>query len=207
MHTQKLIIFSKAPLAGQVKTRLIPALGRSKATQLHRYMLEQTVIMASKLKNIDCELHCAPDTSHSFFNTLANKYSLKLLPQQGAQLGDKMAYAMQAALSNCLHCVIIGTDCPTMNAHYIQQAFTQLRSADVVLGPAKDGGYVLIAAKAFDGRLFSRVSWGTSQVLKQTLKNINQLQLKYHKLNTLSDVDRAEDLAYLPSQYLLKAFS
>jgi len=163
--------------------------------------------MASRLQNIDCELHCSPDTSHAFFNTLANQYSIKLLPQQGAQLGDKMANAMKTALNSGSQCAIIGTDCPSMNASYIQQAFTQLHNSDVVLGPAKDGGYVLIAAKSFDYRLFSRVSWGTSEVLKQTLENINQLQLKYHKLDTLSDIDKGEDLNHLPSQYLHRAFS
>ena len=71
MSDKKLIIFSKAPDPGLVKTRLIPALGQHKATQLYRYMLEQTVLMAHSLEGIDCELHCSPDTQHPFFNTVS----------------------------------------------------------------------------------------------------------------------------------------
>jgi len=206
MSEKKLIIFSKAPLPGQVKTRLIPALGIDKATQLHRYMLEQTVAMTSRLQDINCELHCAPDTNDVFFQYLSEKYQTHLVPQQGEQLGEKMANAMRAVLDTSLQCVIIGADCPMINESYIYQAFQQLGSSDIVLGPAKDGGYVLIGSKFFDYQLFSDVSWSTPEVLKQTIKNINHLNLKYHKLDTLSDVDTGEDLNHLSTQYLHNAF-
>jgi len=207
MAEKKLIIFAKAPIAGQVKTRLIPSLGADKATQLYKYMLEQTVIKASSLSNINCELHCAPDIHHHFFTALAKKYNIKLVPQQGLDLGEKMSAAMEAALNASSQCIIIGTDCPMMNEPYLYQAFEQLTKADVVLGPAKDGGYVLIGCRTFDAQIFSNISWSTTEVLEQTLKNINQLQLKYYKLDTLSDVDTHEDLNHLPRQFLQTAFS
>ena len=206
MSDKKLIIFSKAPIPGQVKTRLIPALGIDKATQLHRYMLEQTVAMAFRLQGINCELHGAPDINDVFFKYLSKKYQLDLVPQQGAQLGDKMAYAMKTALNTSLQCVIIGTDCPMINESYIYKAFQQLNSSNIILGPAKDGGYVLIGANVFNDLLFNDVSWSTPEVLKQTIKNINHLNLKYHKLDTLSDVDTDEDLNHLSTQYLNNAF-
>ena len=206
MSEKKLIIFSKAPIAGQVKTRLIPTLGIDKATQLHRHMLEQTVAMASGLEGINCELHCSPDINDDFFTYLSKTYQLDLLPQQGAQLGDKMAHAMETALNTSRQCIIIGTDCPMINESYIYTAFQQLDNSDVVLGPALDGGYVLIGGKVFDYQLFNDVTWSTSEVLNQTLKNINHLQLKYHKLDTLSDVDTHEDLKQLSTQYLHNAF-
>jgi len=206
MAEKKLIIFSKAPIAGQVKTRLIPSLGIDKATKLHRYMLEQTVIKVSRLNDISCELHCAPDTDHDFFNMLAEKYAIKLVSQQGLDLGERMANAMEVSLKNSSQCIIIGTDCPMMTPSYMQQAFAQLTDTDVVIGPAKDGGYVLIGCKVFNAQIFSQVSWSTTRVFKQTVKNINQLHLKYYKLNTLSDVDIDEDLNHLPSQFLQTAF-
>lgn len=205
-HNKTLIIFSKAPISGQVKTRLIPDIGQNKATQLHQYMLEQTVVMASKLKDTSCELHCSPNTEHVFFKHLSEKYNIKLLPQHGVQLGDKMAYAMKNALKESSHCVIIGTDCPFIDDAYIEQAFDALTHSDVVLGPANDGGYVLIGSTIFNTELFSDVSWSTPEVLPQTIKNLNLLQLKYHKLNALTDVDTIEDLEHLSAQYLHNAF-
>ena len=207
MNSKKLIIFSKAPIPGQVKTRLIPALGEIKATQLHKYMLTQTVEMSTHLKDIDCELHCAPNTEHDFFRQLTTQYGIRRQPQHGSHLGEKMAYAMNTALQTHSQCIIIGTDCPHIDTQYIQQGFDQLLDSDVVLGPATDGGYVLIGSKAFDYQLFNDIDWSTSKVLQQTLKNINHLQWKYHKLDTLSDVDTHDDLAHLSSQYLDNAFS
>jgi uncharacterized protein len=206
MPAKKLIIFTKAPIAGQVKTRLIPSIGVDKATKLHKYMLEQTVNKASRLNDINCELHCAPNTDHHFFATLSEKYNIKLVVQQGADLGEKMANAMNVTLETCSQCVIIGTDCPMMSESYLHQAFEQLVDSDIVLGPAEDGGYVLIGSKIFDAQLFANVNWSTPEVLKQTLKNINHLQLKYHKLDTLSDVDTDKDLDHLSTQFLQTAF-
>lgn len=170
-------------------------------------MLEQTVIKASRLNNINCELHCAPDTNHHLFKSLSEKHKIKLVPQQGADLGEKMANAMKTALKTSSQCIIIGTDCPMINESYLHQAFEQLANSDVVVGPAKDGGYVLIGSKVYDNQLFSQVNWSTSEVLQQTLKNIRHLHLKYHKLDTLSDVDTHEDLEHLSTQFLQTAFS
>lgn len=205
--SKKLIIFSKAPVNGLVKTRLIPSLGKDKATQLHRYMLNQTVLMACSLENTETELHCTPDTKHDFFKILAGKHNIKLLPQLGSDLGEKMSHAMKAGLDSAQQCIIIGTDCPSMNPAYIEQAFHKLLSNDVVIGPAKDGGYVLIGAQNHNHQMFNDINWSTSEVLKKTVKNLDHLGWKYHKLETLPDVDNHEDLSHLSTQYLHDAFS
>ena len=207
MSDKKLIIFSKAPDPGLVKTRLIPALGQHKATQLYRYMLEQTVLMAHSLEGIDCELHCSPDTQHPFFTQLAEKYPFKRVSQQGANLGDKMAFALQQTLKNSQQCVIIGCDCPAIDSAYIKLAFERLSSTDVVIGPASDGGYVLIGSNISHSKIFNNINWSTAQVLHQTIKNLDLLRLNYHKLGTLSDIDTMDDLAHLPTHYLNHAFT
>ena len=205
MTENKLIIFSKAPISGYVKTRLIPTLGTDKATQLHQYMLEQTIAMSSTLNNINCELHCAPDTSHQFFTILANKYNIKLVPQQNGDLGNRMSVALKESLINHKKCILIGTDCPEIDHNYIHQAFKKLDCVDVIIGPAKDGGYVLIGTKSHDDRLFHNINWSTSEVLKQTLQNIHHLNLKYNKMTALLDIDNGDDLDHLPSHYLHNA--
>lgn len=207
MIYKKLIIFSKPPVPGKVKTRLIPALGISKATQLHQHMLEQTVEMASKLHNIDCELHCSDDINHLFFIHLSDKYGIRRILQHGNDLGERMSNALKTSLINSQQCIIIGTDCPSIDQSYIYQAFEQLINVDVILGPALDGGYVLIGSRTHHDQLFKHIIWSTSDVFKQTVKNVNLLKLKYHKLKTLSDVDTGEDLDLLSPQYLHKAFT
>lgn len=202
----KLIIFSKAPEAGKVKTRLIPQLGQHKATQLHQYMLKQTLINASKLHDIHCELHCAGDISHPVLQELSHQYKLPLCQQLGKSLGERMANAMQTALQTETACVIIGTDCPALSSDYINQAFDHLNNNDVVIGPAQDGGYVLIGSKLANREIFNNIEWSSAKVFDQTVKNILQLQLKYYKMNTLSDIDEHIDLNHLSESYLNQAF-
>lgn len=199
----KLIIFSKAPVAGQVKTRLMPKLGAQLASKLHQHLLERTVKLVSQANLADVDLYCAPDIHHDFFSYLKKHYNIKLKTQTGQDLGERMGNALNDALNTHQYAVLIGTDCPVMDKDYLADAFKHLQNnTDVVLGPVDDGGYVLIGARKMDMQLFADIKWSTNQVLTQTEKKITQLSWKYHKLNTLWDIDTPDDLERLPKDYL-----
>ena len=114
--------------------------------------------------------------------------------QQGDDLGERMAQALADALAGgAERAILIGTDCPLMSASYVAQAEAALASADVVLGPAEDGGYVLIGCSRAAPEIFRGIEWGTNRVLEQTLKSAAQAHLRVTLLDTLWDVDRPED--------------
>lgn len=191
----KLILFARAPDAGSVKTRLIPILGEQGAAELQKRMTRH--IIDQIFNNYDnIELQCSPDSKHSFFISLLDNYCIELNPQQGHDLGQKMSRTLERALTQYKYAVIIGTDAPVLSNHYIEQAFQALKSGiDVVLGPAEDGGYVLIGLSHFDADIFIDIDWCTSRVLEQTREQIRKANMSYHELTTLWDVDRPADLA------------
>jgi uncharacterized protein len=200
----KLIVFSKAPTPGQVKTRLTPTLSENDAARLHSHMLEQTIKMAIESKLTSVELHCAPNTDHVFFAYLRKKYSIPLQPQIGTGLGERMFNALSNALNIHSSAVLIGTDCPEMQINYLQQAFDHLETErnDIVIGPVEDGGYVLIGATRIDKQVFEDIDWSTERVFTQSIEKINKLDWKYHKLDPIWDLDTAEDLQRLPENLL-----
>lgn len=191
----KLILFSRAPEAGKVKTRLIPALGKQGAAELQQRMSRHIIDLVFQAQFTNIEIQCQPDSKHDFFTHLLNDYCVELNAQNGDDLGQKMAHAMQQALSQHNYAIIIGTDAPALSKEYIRQAFEQLRSGiDVVLGPAEDGGYVLIGCSSFKAEIFKNISWSTEHVYKQTLKRIIDCDMTYHELDMQWDVDRPQDL-------------
>jgi hypothetical protein len=96
--------------------------------------------------------------------------------------------------------VLVGTDCPALTADYLAQAFALLDGgADAVVGPAEDGGYILIGLRRTDKRLFDGVAWGTASVLDETRARLAALGWSWQELETLWDVDRPEDLERLMS--------
>jgi uncharacterized protein len=198
----KLIIFSKAPISGQVKRRLIPVLGADAAAKLHQEMLEQKLRMTLEQRIAPVELYCWPHQHHPYLQDIPSRYSLTLHSQQGSDLGERMAAAIQRSISEQHHVVLIGTDCPPLDRAYLIQAFQALQDgADAVIGPAEDGGYILIGLSRFDRGIFENIEWGTGAVCSQTVTRLKQLDFSYVELNTLWDVDRPEDLERLGKFY------
>ena len=193
MHKDKLlIIFAKAPVAGKVKTRLIPDYTAAEANLIHQQLLEHTVSSLSRVPGIMVELHCTPDKNHDFFQYLQTQYNIALLNQPGGDLGQKMSTALFNALLDYKKVVLIGADIPAIDSDYIQQAFTMLDQDTTVIGPAEDGGYVLIGLTKPQPAIFESIDWGSSKVLRQT---IEQLEPEIPVLlDTLWDVDRPEDV-------------
>ncbi|WP_066425601.1 TIGR04282 family arsenosugar biosynthesis glycosyltransferase [Anabaena sp. 4-3] len=191
---QHLIIFTRYPEPGKTKTRLIPALGSVGAANLQREMTEYTISQALELQEgISIEVRFAGGNLQLMQEWLGSGllYQCQGDGDLGVRMGRSLADAFQ---HNAQTVVIIGTDCPEANDQILAQAFTQLQTFDLVLGPAIDGGYYLIGLRRYIPELFCNIDWGTSQVLQQTIDIANQLHISYFYLPTLADIDRREDL-------------
>lgn len=202
LNENQLIIFVKAPLPGQCKTRLIPFLSAEQASEFYKSLLTTCFDNITPLENTDIAIHIWPETSHPFIQKLGRIYCASLHTQKGDNLGDRMHNALQLSLQTYKKSVLIGSDCPVLDQAYIDKAFNALDQHDMVLGPAEDGGYVLIGATKIETKLFARINWGTASVLKQSLKNSKLAFYKTHLLNTLWDIDTPED--YIQYQSLLE---
>ena len=191
----RLLMFAKAPIAGQVKTRLLPVLSAEQAASLHRQLVAHSIatLVASRLAPV--VLYVSDD--HPFWSSLGCDFELQ--KQSGDDLGARMFKAMSEQLMFADQVVLIGSDCPFIDRDYLLQALKVLSAAPpkLVLGPAADGGYVLIGASAISAEVFSGVAWGGEQVLAQTLGKVDQIGWQYHCLPVLNDIDRPEDLSLL----------
>lgn len=195
----RILIFSKAPLAGRVKSRLAPAIGHENAAVIHSYLTERVIEMAVGAKCAPVEVWCAPDCGHSFFQACGRKYDVKLRSQQGNDLGERMCQAFQSSLEQCESVVIIGSDLPALVGGDLLDAFEQLnnRGMECVFSPTEDGGYGLIGSRHAEQRVFTNIAWGTSRVMVQTRERLQQLNWRWHELSTLWDVDIPTDLLRL----------
>ncbi len=191
----RILIFAKAPQAGRVKTRLIPALGAAAAADLYARLLEATVARAVSPALAPVCCCCAPDTTHPFFRQLADDYPVTLTQQQGADLGERMQTAACTALAEAGSVLLIGGDCPVLDAGHLGQALAWLAAgSDAVVGPAEDGGYVLLGLKRSAPELFREMPWGGERVLRETRARLQRLGWRYRELPPLWDLDRPADL-------------
>ena len=196
MGGRAILVFAKAPVAGRVKTRLIPVLGAEGAAMLAQRLLESAVDTAAGVEGVAVELHCAPDAGHPLFHALAARHGATLHVQEGRDLGARMHRALTRAAARHRHLVLIGTDCPGMDGAYLDDAFRALEGgAPLVVGPAEDGGYVLIGCSAPPPAfLFEGIDWGTARVLAQTRARAAALGLRHLELPSLRDLDRPDDV-------------
>jgi rSAM/selenodomain-associated transferase 1 len=197
-----LLIFCKAPVAGQVKTRLQPALTAGQAVAVHRQLTRMTLDRACQKPLCPVALCCPPDSEHPFFQQCAKDYPLMLPQQRGNDLGERMHLALTDALSRYHHAVLVGCDCPSLTADDLRQALQALEdSSDCVIAPAEDGGYVLIGLNAPQPGLFDDMDWGTDSVMAETHYRVVKAGLSLHELGMQWDVDTIEDWKrYLSAQ-------
>lgn len=196
--TTALIVFAKAPIAGQAKTRLIPALGAKGAAALHARLVHRALENAAAAGLGDVELCCAPDCEHVFFQACRATFGVDLTEQAAGDLGQRMARAFERALAREPHAILIGSDCPALGAADLREADRALRAGhDAVLTPAEDGGYALIGLRRLDPSLFASIDWSTPAVMAQTRARLNRLGWRWSELAMRWDVDRPEDLERL----------
>jgi uncharacterized protein len=193
---RKLILFARYPIAGRAKTRLIPALGAEGAAALHRRLVLRALRTANdacQALPADLEVHFDGATERAMSHWLGD--NVRLVPQVAGDLGERMAAAFQESFrKGSTATVIIGSDCPGLDADVITAAFARLTEAPVVLGPALDGGYYLIGLSSPTAELFCGIPWGTDRVLAASLAVLQRLGCKAALLNPLADIDRPEDL-------------
>ena len=190
----KLLIFTKSPILGEVKTRLQPDYTPEQSLVVHKSLMLKTLELTKKLKDFDIELCCAPDRNTSFFLGCEKDFPISLSNQEGADLGERMAFSFSISLQTYEKVVVIGTDCPDIDTDYITQAFTALDESDAVIGPASDGGYVLLGLSKFSIEIFTDISWGSDKVFSQTKQALEKLPWSFKELGIMHDLDRPEDL-------------
>ena len=187
---EALIIFVKNPVIGKVKTRLAAKVGDEKALQIYLQLLEHTrSIVTSVVADKFIFYSDTHDNNDLWPNTIFNKKK-----QYGNNLGEKMLNAFNEMFETDYEKVsIIGSDCLELTAAIINQGFKDLESADVVIGPATDGGYYFLGMKKINPLLFDDIDWSTSKVFEQTIAVCNNEQLTYSLLPILNDIDEETD--------------
>lgn len=197
-HPNALIIFAKNPVYGKVKTRLAATIGEEAALNVYKHLLERCRLITEKLsadKFVFYSDHVPPDDIWDAAYIRSK--------QEGHNLGERMQNAFQEVFDEGYKkVVIIGTDCPSLTEEIIEEAFNKLEQLDVVIGPAKDGGYYLLGMISIQPELFKRITWSTEEVLQQTLNACNHSTLTTYLLPELSDLDDENDLKN-SSNYLL----
>lgn len=190
MEKNGLIIFQKNAVLGKVKTRIAKKIGDQKALEIYEELSKYTYQVCNSIKA----------SKYIYFSDFIPSASISdsgdylLAIQSGFDLGSKMKNAFQYLFTNNFEKVIlIGTDCGEIESKHLEEAFELLESCDVVLGPARDGGYYLVGMKSQIPGFFENIPWSTAQVLLLTLEKLDQAQINYSLLDLLSDVDEWED--------------
>jgi uncharacterized protein len=187
-------IFVKAPAPGRVKTRLAAEIGVRHAAEIYRD-LGRRVVAACAVSSYDTVVWFTPAEARSAVQAWLKGLRVAAFQAQitGA-LGTRLAAAFQRHFGEgARRVIVIGSDCPGVNAGLVSRALAALETHDVVLGPAHDGGYYLIGLRAPAGQLFRRIDWSTPAVLGQTVARARQLGLSTLLLPSLRDVDTASD--------------
>lgn len=198
-----ILVFARTPRPGEVKKRLIPALGPEGAARLHEQMTRRAVATAVQAKRGAVQLWCSPTRAHPFFQDLQHHYAIELKEQRGRDLGERMHSAFVDALGHARHAILIGADCPALTPPDLRTAAERLScGADAVIAPAFDGGYVLIGLTKPARVLFGDIEWGSERVFLQTRQRLRALACVWHELPSRPDVDRPEDLALLAADGL-----
>jgi uncharacterized protein len=183
-------LFAKSWIPGTVKTRLAATIGETAAALVHRTLVNRVLIEMSAV-NWSSYLVYAPKNDREIFQDAAPTWTLK--PQSDGDLGDRL----QNFLRDCFdegakHVCLIGADCPTLHRQEVVEAFEKLKEFDVVLGPARDGGYYLIGLNRFQPELFREITWSSSSVLRETVARATAVGHAIHLMPEKDDIDDFE---------------
>lgn len=198
INKDALAIMLKAPVPGNVKTRLSPPLTPVETAGLYRCFIEDVFIKAVGIEGVDLYAFCAPEGGGVGALGGVALPGVAIFPQEGKDLGARMRNVFKSLFDKGYAKVaIIGTDSPDMPVEYIRGAFTLLDGASLVLGPARDGGYYLIAMTSLIETVFDGIGWSTGAVLEQTIEKARHAGIALKLLPVWHDIDTYEDLAML----------
>ena len=192
----RLLLLTKAPDPGQVKTRLIPLLGEAAAAELYSQLVHNCLGLCTRAALSPVDIWCSPSSEHPFFQQCKARYRATLHTQGPGDLGQRMSQAIRTTLEDADYVVVIGADCPALCSADLVAAFNALDTGtDVVIGPAEDGGYYLIGMRNHHAFLFTDIPWSTPAVLSTTAERIRTQNLRLHTLPLRKDLDTPEDYA------------
>ncbi|QLE00783.1 TIGR04282 family arsenosugar biosynthesis glycosyltransferase [Galbibacter sp. BG1] len=189
-----LLIFTRNPVLGKVKTRLAKTLGDEKALEIYKFLLNRTSEVTGRIL-------CDKNVYYSEEIPKKDLWDATIFTKQaqtGHDLGARMANAFQESFAaGYTKVVIIGSDLYDLTEKHLQQAFEKLDDHDAVIGPAKDGGYYLLGLKQMVPEVFQQKNWGTSSVLRDTLQSLKSLDVAL--LEELNDIDIYDDIKEHPA--------
>lgn len=195
-------IFARAPLPGGAKTRLIPALGAAGAARLAQRMLDHTLAQAVAANIGPVTLYCTPDRADPLLIAAAKRHGVALAAQAEGDLGARMHRALVNGLATQAASIVVGTDCPTLDAAILRHAAQALTNHAAVFVPATDGGYVLAGITQPAPGLFDAIAWSTDAVMTQTRTRLAQLGIVAAELAPMHDIDVPADLIHVPKEWL-----
>lgn len=204
-HANALVLMTKAPQPGRSKTRLVPPLSLDEAAELAAALLADQLEHLARFTSARLFISFAPASAASFFNSFQTQ-GFTCFTQQGDSLGERMSHAFTHVFDSSFSpIVLIGSDLPAVPHEFLNRAYDLLQAeADVVLGPAADGGYYLIGMNRPIEDVFLNVGWSRDDVLARTAEKIAGLGLRYELLPCWYDIDTAEDLIRLQSEIISK---
>ena len=188
MKKEVVLIFQKNEVLGKVKTRLAAGVGEEQALEIYRQLLDKTYLALRDI-SFSITTYFSEFIPENPIHSAENK-----LVQLGQDLGERMKNAFAENFESGMEkVVLIGTDCPSLEGIHLSQAFEALDQSDLVLGPARDGGYYMIGMKRRADFLFEGITWSTELVLSQTLALAAEQCLQTSLLPVLEDIDTLED--------------
>lgn len=200
----RIVIFAKAPITGQAKTRLSPALGMEGAANLARELLRHCVTEALAAQVGPVELCVAPSVHHPIWRDMTIPDAVQWSEQGEGDLGARLARAAQRVTLQGEAVLLIGTDCPDLSAAKLRDAAQVLERHHACMVPVSDGGYALLGLQYYHSSFFSNIPWSTDKVAQLTRQRLFDQGIELQTLPMLHDIDEPSDLQYLPTGLLIK---
>ena len=189
-------------MSGTVKTRLESALGLQSSLKLHKWLVEDRLKTLARDSLFNVSLHVTDNPRDPYWAHLNLNYSVPIYLQQGNTLGERMLKAVESTLAQNDWVILLGVDCPDLDASYVESAIRELeKGRNLVIGPAEDGGYVLLGLRRVVRDIFYGIDWGTGSVFKQTMSVLDRQGIDSVTLMPLRDLDVIDDYFFYRDRF------